>query len=197
MKKKKRLKAFLAVLLTIVMVAICFGCVWLYLRHEQAKPVFHLPELTPQASVTSLPENAKDAAAYIDRLYQAAITADDVEGDWHTDVHLGDMKTPFAEADNVLVQYIREQAPGQIAAFYPSASELVMAKTTDAPAFQVDPAKVIDYNGHQGESNENGDDSIHYYLDFTLTPDDVDVKAVGTPAEYTYSAGTGGTAATH
>ena len=177
-KMKKRTKAFLAVVGVVLAVALCFGCIYLYLRHEQQKPIFEAPELEPQASLTELPTAPEEAAAYIDRLYAAMTTADDVEGDWHTDVSIGDITTPFASADNALLQYFRGQAPGKIAAFYPSAAEVVMAEVTDAPAFTIDPAKVIEYNGYQGEVTEDNDDSVHYYLNFTMTPDDVDMEAV-------------------
>ncbi len=177
-KMKKRTKGFLAVVGVILAVALCFGCIYLYLRHEQQKPIFEAPELEPQASVTELPDNAQDAAAYIDRLYEAMTTADDVEGDWHTDVVLGDIATPFAAADNALLQFFRGQAPGKIAGFYPSAAEVVMADVKDAPAFTIDPAKALEYNGYQGEVTEDKDDSVHYYLNFTLTPDDVDPEEI-------------------
>lgn len=177
-KMKRGVKIFLGVVGVIVAVAVCFGCIYLYLRHEQNKPVFELPVLEPQASVTALPETAEEAADYIDRLYQTMTTADDVEGEWHTDVSLGDITTPFAPADNALLQYFREQAPGKIAAFYPRASEQLMAQTAQAPAFRIDPAKVVAYNGHQGEVTDSSDDSVHYYLDFTMAPDDVDLEAV-------------------
>ena len=193
---KKRAKAFLAVCGVILAVALCFGCIYLYLRHEQQKPIFEAPELEPQASVTALPENAQDAAAYIDRLYQTMTTADDVEGDWHTDVSIGDITTPFAETDNALLQFFRGQAPGKIAAFYPNAAELVMADVTDVPAFTIDPAKVLEYNGYQGEVTEDKDDSVHYYLNFTMTPDDVDPEEVKTGDVYKQIAETLSSAAT-
>jgi len=175
---KKGFKVFLGTVVVILVIALCFGSIALYLKHEQAKPVFTPPELEPQKSVTELPESAVEATAYIDRLYQTMTTADDVEGDWHTDVLLGEVTTPLADADNALVQFVREKAPGQIASFYPNAAELVMADVEDAPTFYIDPAKVLEFDAHQGEITEDKDDSTHYYLDFTLTPDDVDVNAV-------------------
>ena len=182
MKEKKPMKRgtkiFLGTLVVVVVLALCFGSIGLYLQHEQKKPVFTPPELAPQPSVTALPQTAADASAYIDRLYETMTTADDVEGDWHTDVQLGELTTPFADADNALVQYVREQAPGQIASFYPSAAELVMADVEDTPALYIDPAKVLEFQSHQGEVTEDNDDSVHYYLDFTVTPDAVDVDAV-------------------
>lgn len=175
---KKGVKIFMGTVVVVLVVALCFGCIGLYLKHEQSKPIFTPPEMEPQKSVTELPEAAADAAAYIDRLYEKMTTADDVEGDWHTDVQLGEIATPFAEADHALVQYFREQAPGKIASFYPRAAELVMSQTQDAPAFRIDPARVLEYAAHQGEVTEENDDSMHYYLDFTMTPDDVDMEAV-------------------
>ena len=182
MEEKKKLKRgtkiFLGIVGVTLAVALCFGCIWLYLRHEQSKPIFEEPELKPQVSLTELPASPDEAAAYIDRLYQTMTTADDVEGDWHTDVSLGDITAPFGESDNALLQFFRAQAPGKIAAFYPSAGEVVMSQVTDVPAFRIDPAKVLEYASHQGEITEENDDSEHYYLDFTLTPDDVDPEAV-------------------
>ena len=175
---KRGTKIFLGVVGVILAVALCFGCIYLYLRHEQQKPIFEEPELEPQASLTELPTAPEEAAAYIDRLYQAMTTADDVEGDWRTDISIGDITTPFAAADNALVQYFRGQAPGKIAAFYPNAAEVVMADVTDAPVFTIDPGKVLEYASYQGEITEDNDDSVHYYLDFTMTPDVVDTEAV-------------------
>ena len=175
---KKGTKIFLGTVVVVLVVALCFGCIAIYLKHEQSKPIFTPPEPEPQKSVTELPETAEEAATYIDRLYEKMTTADDVEGDWHTDVSIGEITNPFAPADNTLLQYFREQMPGKIAAFYPSAGEVVMAQATDVPAFRIDPAKVVEYTAHQGEVTDEKDDSIHHYLDFTLTPDDVDMEAV-------------------
>ncbi len=183
-KMKRGTKIFLGIVGVILAVALCFGCIWLYLRHEQSKPIFEAPELKPQASLTELPATPDEAAAYIDRLYQTMTAADDVEGDWHTDVSLGDITAPFAESDNALLQFFRGQAPGKITAFYPSAGEVVMAQATDVPAFRIDPAKVLEYASHQGEVTEDNDDSVHYYLDFTMTPDDIDPEAVKTGEVY-------------
>ena len=175
---KRGMKIFLGAMVIVVVLALCFGSIGLYLKHEQQKPVFTPPEVEPQPSVTVLPTKSKDASAYFDRLYQTMTTADDVEGDWHTDVQLGELTTPFADADNALVQFVREKAPGQIASFYPRAAELVMADVKDAPTLYIDPAKVLEFNAHQGEVTEDNDDSVHYYLDFILTPDAVDADAV-------------------
>jgi len=176
---KKGVKVFLAVLASTLVVAICFGCVGLYLWHENHKPEFELPPIDPLPSASALPETQKEAVAYLERLYQAAVTADDVEGAWHTDVHLGELQTPLKEADHALVQMIREQSGGQIAALYPSASELVMAGAQDVPVLDIEDSDITDFSVRQGEVNEEADtdDSGFYYLDFTFTPQTPDAEA--------------------
>ena len=175
---KKGTKIFLGTTGVILAIAICFGCIGIYLKHEQNKPVFEPPQIDPLPSVTALPTEGADAVSYVNALYEKAIRSDDVEGDWHTDAHPGEIKTPFAEADNAIVQYIREQAPGQLSSFYPQASELVMSETQDAPRFSLDEGKVLSDQGRQGEKNEETDESRFYFLDFVMTPDEADMEAI-------------------
>ncbi len=177
---KKGVKIFLGILVTILLVGICFGSIALYLRNERSKPVFHLPDLEPVSSVTALPTKEAAVINYVLQLYDAAVTADDVEGAWHTDVHLGELQTPFAAADAGIVQYIRDQAGGKIAALYPSASELLMSETKDAPKLPLTTTDVIAFSAEQGRHNDDGtvSDDGFYFIDFTIDPQSVDTTAM-------------------
>ena len=173
---KKGLKVFLGILIATLVVALCMGAVWLYLIHEKNKPVFVPPEIDPIPSATELPADGAEGAAYLERLYAAMLEADDVEGAWKTDVHIGAMTTSLKEADKAVVQYIAEQSCGSISALYPAASEVVMANIEDAPAFALPAESVTDYKASQGVLNEEEeeDDTASYYLDFTCTPTEID-----------------------
>ena len=183
---KKGVKVFLGVMVAILLIAICFGSIALYLKNERSKPIFELPELDPVPSVTALPTKEAAVIDYVLRLYDAAVTADDVEGAWHTDVHLGELQTPFAAADNDLVQYIRAQAGGQVASFYPSASELLMSEVTDVPQLPLTTTDVIAFSAAQGRRAEDGtvSEDDFYFIDFTIDPQSVDTTAMKESAVY-------------
>ena len=177
---KKGLKVFLGVLVAILVVALCMGAVGLYLIHEKNKPVFVPPEIPERPSMTELPADGAAGAAYLERLYAAMLAADDVEGAWHTDVHIGAMTTSLKEADTAVLQYIAQQAVGQLGALYPAASELVMAQAEEKPAFSLSGANITDYSASQGVLNEDEDedDTASYYLNFTCEPAAPDADAI-------------------
>jgi hypothetical protein len=177
---KKGTKIFLGVLVATLVVALCMGAVALYLIHEKNKPKFVAPEIDPIPSASELPADGAAGAAYLERLYAAMIDADDVEGAWHTDVHIGTMTTTLKEADAALLQYFAEQSAGAVSGLYPSASELVMSEADEKPAFALPAESVTDYSASQGvlDEEEKKDDTASYYLDFTCTPAAPDAAAV-------------------
>ena len=177
---KKGLKIFLGVLVAIVVVALCMGAVGLYLIHEKNKPMFEPPEIPERPSASQLPADGDEGAAYLERLFAAMIAADDVEGAWHTDVNIGTMTASLKEADTAVLQYIAQQAVGQLGALYPSASELVMAQSEEKPAFSLSDANITDFSASQGVLNEDedDDDTASYYLNFTCEPAAADADAI-------------------
>ncbi|MBQ6066521.1 MAG: hypothetical protein IJK89_06830 [Clostridia bacterium] len=159
---KKGTKIFLAVLIVLVLLGLCFFCVAMYAKHEFEKEKSWLPpKYAPQqASVTELPDNVHDAYEYTMRLYQDALHHDAVEGSWYTEVDLGgDMTLPFAEADNKLIGMIRDRATPQVQALYPTvngakmteeaADELpeIFLKESDILEYSYDPAAVFNRKG--------------------------------------------------
>ena len=177
---KKGLKVFLGMLVAIVVVALCMGAVGLYLIHENNKPKFEPPEIPERPSATELPADSADAVAYLERLFAAMVNADDVEGAWHTDVHLGTVASSLKEADGAVLQYIADQAGGRLGALYPSASEVVMSQTEEKPSFSLSDANITDYSASQGvfDEEEKEDDTASYYLAFSCTPAAADAAAV-------------------
>ena len=177
---KKGLKVFLGVLVAIVVVALCMGAVGLYLVHENNKPKFEPPEIPERPSATELPADSAQAVAYLERLFAAMVAADDVEGAWHTDAHIGTVTTALKDADSAVLQYIADQAGGQLGALYPSASELVMSQAQEQPTFTLSGANITDYSASQGVFNEEEeeDDTASYYLNFTCVPAAADAAAI-------------------
>ncbi|MBR4727071.1 MAG: hypothetical protein IK080_04190 [Clostridia bacterium] len=176
----KKTKILLGVLCALVALGICFTAIGFYAKNEIEKPRFQMPEETPQASVTQLPADGAQAAAYVQRLFAAALAADDVELSLHTDVDLGgDATLPFADADNDLLLYIRDQAGGQIAALYPTFSNTVMRNEADKPQLPL-PANVLEYTSEQGHTDENGEvtDDQYYFITMTLDPAAIDTQAM-------------------
>ena len=185
---KKGLKIFLGILVAFVFIAACMGAVGLYLIHDKNKPVFELPEIDPLPAVTELPADSAEAAAYVNRLYESACKADDVEGAWHTEVAIGTLQTPLNSADASMLQFFASQAQEQIAALYPQAAEQIMAQTDLAPAFALDKKSVLTYSGKQLKvETEETDESAaeqeedlpdHYELSFVCKPAEADADAV-------------------
>lgn len=176
-RMNKPTKIILALLAVIAMIAVCFTCVGIYAKKEFSKPVFTLPDLPELSSVTALPTDAAQAAEYIQRLYDAATAADDVEASWYTDVDLGgNMSSPFAESDQAVVDFIRGQAGGQIAALYPAVSDVNMTNAENIPSLPL-PAAVLEMDAVQRSENESGSDEF-YYITLQIDPSSVDVQAM-------------------
>lgn len=182
---KKSSKIALIVLVVLVLLGICFTTVGLYAKNEINKPRFSLPEQPLQPSVTPLPADAAQGAAYIERLFQAT-RADDVETTWYTDVNLGgDAQLPFADADNALLLFIRDQAAGQIAALYPSLTDAVTLAVDAAPRLPLD-APVIEFTAEQGRTDDAGNvtEDDFYFITLTLDPASIDTQAMTTGEVY-------------
>ena len=114
---KKGTKILIGFLIAAILMAICFLCVALYAKNEFNKERSWLPlKFEPQqASATELPDNAPEALDYALCLYDDALHGDSVEISCRTDVDLGgDMKLPFADADNAIIDRIRSGAAGAV-----------------------------------------------------------------------------------
>ena len=168
---KKPVKIVLIVFVAVVLLGICFGSVALYAHNEINKPRFRLPEDEPVASASALPTDKDSLASYTDALYEKTASADDIEASWYTDVNLGgDWTTPFAEADQDLILYIRDHLGGQIADLYPRVNGEI--GNTEMLSFGVRPDEVTDFTATEGRVNEAGDayDTDYYYIDVALDP---------------------------
>ncbi len=173
-------KRLLIALLILVLLGGCFGAVALYAKNEINKPRFQMPEIAPLPSATALPTEKAALADYLNGLYAAAVTSDEAEGSWRTDVDLGgNMDLPFAHDDNAVISLIRDGAAGEFASLYPSASNVRMDGAENAPALQLDPNAITEFTAEQGRTDEEGevtDDGI-YFVDLTMDPASVDAAA--------------------
>ena len=175
---RKRKKIVLGVLCVVLLLAVCFVCVGLYAKNELSKPKFTMPEQPALSSVTELPTDASQGEAYIRRLYDAAVAADDVEGSWKTEVELnGEYQTPFAPADQTLFEYFCKQSAGRIGALYPDVSNVRMNDSQEIPPLPTS-AAVLDMEASQGEKTEDHDESGFYFITLHLDPAAADTQAM-------------------
>ena len=147
---KKSTKAVLATLIALTLLGTCFICVGIYAKMEFQKERTWLPivPLTQQASVTELPDNAHDAYAYVMQLYNEAVRSDCAEGSWRTDVDLGgDVQWPFSEADNAMIDEIRNQAAWAVQALYPTVYNVKMSEEAagDIPVIGLKEEDILEY----------------------------------------------------
>ena len=176
MKKemKKSTKVILIILIIVVLMAVCFGSLAVYARHEFAKEKFWLPYVPQEQSLTEIPETADEAAAYVNRLWSEAVVSDEAEGSWRTDVDFGgDMEISLPDADAAVIRFIRDGASGIVASLIPSASGVNMSGAEDAPEIYVDSADITDYP-FDSESVYNPDGtyiSDDYVIEFDAAPD--------------------------
>ena len=176
----KKTKILLGVLGVLVALGLCFTAIGFYAKNEIEKERFQMPELQSEPSVTVLPTDGAQAAAYVQRLFDAAITADDVELNLRTDVDLGGEATlPFADADNGLLLFVRDGAGGQIAALYPTISNTVMRDEAVKPQLPLT-AGVLECTAEQGHTDEEGNvtEDQFYFITLTLDPAAIDTQAM-------------------
>ncbi len=174
---KKGTKILIGFLIAAILMAICFLCVALYAKNEFNKERSWLPlKYEPQqASATELPDNAPEALDYALCLYDDALHGDSVEISCRTDVDLGgDMKLPFADADNAIIDRIRSGAAGAVQALYPTLSGQRAAdvKEAELPELDLDESDVLEYV-YDAESlfNRKGEyTSDTYELVFKIDP---------------------------
>ncbi len=173
----KKKSIVLVVLIIILLIGICFATLAVYAKREFSKPRFKQPEEKPVSSLTELPQSKEALCAYVNGLYEKAVKSDYAECSWHTDVNFwGDIVTPFAQADNSIVSYIRDNAGGEIAALYPNESEVKMSQAKDAPAVKINSSDVTEFTAEQGHTDENGNvsDDGYYFISFEIDPKSVD-----------------------
>ncbi|MBR4765343.1 MAG: hypothetical protein IK085_01120 [Clostridia bacterium] len=188
MSKKKNVKHIIAVAIPVILLlAICFTCVTIYAKKEINKPKFKKPEDAAQQSVTELPKDAAGAFAYVQKLYNETLEADDVEVSFSTGVKSeGEIKTPFSEADGNLITFIRDKAIGGFSEFYDSGSEIKPSEAQGIPEIYFTAADIQEYTAEQGHTDEEGNvsDDGYYFITFTLDPACVDTESMKTGSVY-------------
>ena len=148
---KKSVKVFLAVVILVFLLGLCFLSVAIYAKREFEKERSWIPPKFPpqQTSVTEYPDNIHDAYTYVMRLYDEAVRSDIVEGSCHTDVDLsGEMSLPFDEVDNNIINEIRGGAAGAVQAFYPSVGGVKAenGKPSDMPVIDLQENEILKFN---------------------------------------------------
>ncbi len=171
----------LIALIVTVLIGACFFTVTIYAKNQLNKPKFVMPEQPAAESVTELPGDKAAICSYVNRLYAAEVSADDVEGSFNTSVNLDeDIKADLKEADLSLLNFIRGGASGKIAEFYPSASNVLMTEAEDFPALEVSPEKISEYTAEQGHTDEEGNvsDDAYYFITLTVDPASLDTSSL-------------------
>ena len=184
--KKKSIA--LIIIIIILLIGICFATLAVYAKREFNKPKFRIPEEEPVSSMTELPEGKEALVAYVNSLYEKALKADTAEGSWHTDVNFGgDIITPFAQADQSILTYIKDNAGGEIASLYPNESEVKMSQAEIAPSVAINAADVTEFTAEQGHTDDNGNvsDDGFYFIRFVIEPKSVDTGAFSESSVYT------------
>ncbi len=173
----------LIVLAIVVLLGACFAAVSVYAKNEMNKERYPRPDGTLD-SARELPEGKEDVIAYAVELYNKAITADDAEANWHTDVKVKDYaeeKTlPLREADQQIFYYIWEHAGDALKALYPQADRVTESKNKGVFDLDITPDDVTEFSASRGRTNGDGvttDDDV-YFIDLTLSPDTVDAAAI-------------------
>lgn len=178
---KKRTKAALIVLVVIAMLGACFGTVGIYAKKELNKPKFKKPEAEPLKSVTELPEDKADLCAYVNSLWEKALAADNAEGSWHTDVNLeGELVSQFKPSDSEIITLIKDRAAGDIAALYPSESDIKISEAKSKPVMALKAVDIDEFTAEQGHTDEEGNVSEDgfYFITFKMKPESVDTEAM-------------------
>lgn len=197
----KKGKRVLIALVIVALLGCCFTAVGLYARNELSKPKFTAPgpktvsarEYPKIESVRDLSddesktETADKSAVfdYIRELYEHAVSADDVETSWHTDVKLKDysepMKTPFAEADEKVIAYILKQAGDQLKnSVYPKEDKVLKSSEKGVFRFDLTEAQIKSFTAEQGRFNDRSEyvDDEYYYITFEIDPSWIDTDAI-------------------
>jgi len=179
----KTTKRVLIGLAVIVLLAACFVSVSLYAKHEMSKPTFELPDTT-LSSASELPEVKEEVVRYVLELYETAISADDVEASWHTDAKLKDydedISTPFSDADNEIILYIREHAGDAIKELYPQADKLTLSKNEGVFIPDITSADVLDFSAERGRYNDDNVyvDDDYYFITLKISPDVINADEI-------------------
>ena len=180
-KSKKSKNIVLIILAVILLLGACFGAVALYARNEINKPKFTLPEEEPRKSITELPKDKASVCAYIEKLYAEAISADDVEGSWRTDARIeGDISSSLSEADMAVINYIKDNASGQLSGLYAKEDNLVMSEAKEKPELVLESGAITEFTAEQGKTDDEGNvtnDDL-YYISFTVNPESADTEEI-------------------
>ena len=178
---KNRKTILFGVLIVVVLIGVCFLCVALYARHEINKPKFQMPEFPQQPLLTQRLTDKDAAAAYALQQYADTIGADNVEGSWKTELRLdGNWETPFSEADEAILLFIRDNAGETLASFYPNESNVRLTEASNVPQLNIQPSDVLDYDLTLGRYNGDGQvvDTDRYFLTLTVDPAVVETQSL-------------------
>ena len=179
---KKSMKIFLGVAGVLALIGICFICLSIYAKNEINKPKFELPEIGTEHCASPLPTTKEEAFDYVSKLFEASVSANDVEGSWHTDVHTteGEKTTPFSSEDNEVISRVLENAQGALGELYPKSENVLMTKAKDVPALGFTKADVTDFTAVKGYEDETGEvvDDGNYYITLTVNPSCIDKNAL-------------------
>ena len=173
----------LGVLVVVVIIGICFVCVTLYAKNEINKEKFQMPEIDVPLLTQELTDKDK-AFAYAMNQYNAAVSADNTEGRWRTDVRRldEDWQTPFSKADNAILLGIRKKAGDQIKEMYPKQyGNVRLREVRDAiPPFVKQAQDVTDFSITLGRENDRNEtvDTDRYFLTLTFDPNCEDTQAM-------------------
>ena len=181
----KTAKRALIALAIVALLGACFASVGVYAHYTFNKPKFPKPDGTLQ-SASALPETKEAVFDYVSSLYEKAVSADDVEGSWHTDVKLKDYDTPlsapFSDADKTLIAYVIEHANDDdlLKNAYPKQEKVLQCKEKGVFLPEITAENVPDYTAERGRYNDDGDyvDDNYYFITLEVDPATVDPAAV-------------------
>ncbi len=179
---KKPMKIFLGIAGTLALLGICIACLAVYAKKEINTPKFEMPKAEAVEPIAPLPDSKEAAFDYVNSLYNACISADDIELSRHTDVHLtnGERVTPFSEADNEVFARALENAQGAISALYPANESTLITKLDSIPQLGFTKSDVAEFTAEKGYNDENGEniDDGNYNITLTVSPSVIDSKAM-------------------
>lgn len=180
---QKNTRRFLIFLVIVALLGACFGSVALYAKKELSKQKFPVPDPV-RPSLSELPQTKEETVSYVLGLYDAAVSAEDVETSWHTDAKLKDydtdMATPFSAADNDIILYIREHAGDAIKALYPDEEHITQSRAHGVYLPEITAEDVLDYTAERGRYNDDGDyvDDDYYFITLSVAPETLHAYAL-------------------
>ena len=178
---KKAGKIIIVILCTIGFIGLCFLCVGIYAKHELSKPVFEFPGIVEEKSASELPSDKYAAYDYVAGLYNAAISADNTEGSWHTDITaVGEAVLPFSDEDNTAFTRVWKSSAGVLSGLCPKEENIKLSEAKNIPQLNFEKADVLDFSAEQGRINDEGEteDDNFYFITLEIKPGSFDSDSV-------------------